>query len=211
MRWRFASARKPGSLTAAWKAARSTCEAIRRYAGRCQIGPVHRHRRKHELEDLLRALVLGELGDRGNVGEHRIAFERNGDRHDDLLLREPVGPRRIDRRDERAAAALHLAAFHREIDLVAALVAGDHLVLRAEQFVQHHRHRFHLRAGAGTADDETFGRHVLPRPDARMWPTPRRCPCSDPASPASRICAGQSARRTGHRAARTARWSAPCR
>ena len=43
-----------------------------------------------------------------------------------------------------------LAALHRQIDVVAALVAGDDLDLGAEQLVEHRRHGFHLRARAGS-------------------------------------------------------------
>ena len=81
-------------------------QSLRRHARRRQQRTVHQGRRQNELEHLLRALVLREFGQRRHVGELWIAFERDVDRHAHFLLREPIRPRRVDRRHRHAATAI---------------------------------------------------------------------------------------------------------
>ena len=68
----------------------------------------------------------------GTSGSSGILRERPLRQHADLLLRDPAGIDRLERRPV-GDGAVHLAALHREVDLRRALVAGDDLELEAEQ------------------------------------------------------------------------------
>src|SRR4029079_19667661 len=92
------------------------------------------------------------------------------DRNRNFLGRKPIRTRRFDGGFQTAATPLHLAAFQREIAVIAALVARHDLDLRPEQFVDHRRHGLHLRARAGATDDVLLVEQVLPLRDAGRSP-----------------------------------------
>src|SRR6185436_9405057 len=70
---------------------------------------------------------------------------RSARRHADLAFGEPAGMQRLERGEMGAAAAVELAALHREIDVATGLVACDHLDPGRKQLVQHRRVELHLR------------------------------------------------------------------
>ena len=75
-------------------------------------------------------------------------------------VREPMGMLRGDARPGDAAGALHLVAFDRQHDFVAAAVAGDDAELSAQHIVEHRRKVAGGAALVGGADDELLGERV---------------------------------------------------
>src|SRR3954467_11154843 len=69
-----------------------------------------------------------------------------------------------------AAAAVELAALHREVDVAAGLVACDHLDPGRKQLVQHRRVELHLRTRADAPDRELLDQHVGPGLQRRSVP-----------------------------------------
>src|SRR3954465_10226724 len=69
-----------------------------------------------------------------------------------------------------AAAAVELAALHREIDVATGLVACDHLDPGRKQLVQHRRVELHLRTRADAPDRELLDQHVGPGLHRRSVP-----------------------------------------
>ena len=68
---------------------------------------------------------------------------------------------RLHARPRPAAAAVHLAALHREVDVVAAGIAGDDLHLGAEHAVDDARELVGVGGRAGAADVELRGQQVF--------------------------------------------------
>ena len=89
-----------------------------------------------------------------HVGELGIPLQRDLHQDDDLLLREPLRPRRLPRRPGIRAAAADLAALHREVDVVAAGIAGDDLELGADELVERLGIVDRAAGDAGRADDQ---------------------------------------------------------
>ena len=138
----------------AWRLGRSD-----ESAGNAGIG-------RQEGQNLAVVLVLGKLGHQRHIGQLRMPSQRDLHQNEDLLLGEPVRLGRLPRCPRIRAASAHLAALHREVDVVAAGIAGDDPELRADQRV--HRLGIVDRAGggAGRADHELPLHHVADRPNA---------------------------------------------
>ena len=88
--------------------------------------------------------------------------ERESDQQVELLVAQPVRPRALDAVPRPAAATVDLAAFHGEVDLRAARIAGDELDLGAEHRAQEHREIVEVRARPFAAERERFCQHVVP-------------------------------------------------
>ena len=198
---------------AAWNAARNAATRSAGTPGGARIGRSISMRPQHELQDLLACVSsLVNSPSAGTSGKLRArARARSGSGSSTFFCGNQSG--RVEPIDDikPAAAALDLAALHREIDLVAALVAGDDLHLRAEQLVQHRRQGFHMRAHARAADGELPVEHVLPGLDLDVVPGDAdagrwRRGCRSSSSAGHRTC-----HRRCRKAGRTARWNAPCR
>ena len=96
--------------------------AVRRAAAITGRSSALRHHQQLEL--LAGRLVMHEFHHRRRVGEFRAALLGDDDRHRDLVLGQPIRPRRFDHRKLAAAAAVELAALHREVNIGAVLVAA---------------------------------------------------------------------------------------
>ena len=147
------------------KARRSTSTRSRGVSGvvtMARVMPVS----AEEFQHLAVVLVPRELGHQRHVGQLGMALEGDLDEHEDLLLGEPMRLGRFPRGPGIGAAPADLAALHRQVDVVAAAVAGDDLEPGARQRV----HRLGIvdrrGRGAGRADDELALHHVLDRADA---------------------------------------------
>ena len=105
--------------------------------GRSQERPAHDLAGEDQLEDLPLLVGLGEIDDQRNIGQFGVLVQRKLDQHVEPLLGDPGAVGRLHARPRPAAAALHLAALHREHDIVAARIAADDLHLGAEHAVDH--------------------------------------------------------------------------
>jgi len=141
-------------------------KAIGRHAGRRQKRPPHDLAGEDQLEDLALLIGLGEIHDQRHVRQIGMLRQRHLRQNDDLLARDPVGPCRHHARQRPAAAALNLAAFEREADVIAAGIAGDDLELGAEHGVEHRGELIGVVTGAGRADGERLRQHILEFADA---------------------------------------------
>ena len=90
------------------------------------------------------------------------------------VVAQPIGMRGFHRRPGIAAAAVELVAFHRDIDVAAARIAGDDLELGAEQIVRHLRVEHRRRTCAGRADGERLGLGACRWSRRRSPPTTNR-------------------------------------
>ena len=99
-----------------------------------------------------------------------MLVERKLDQDGELLVVEPSLVRRLHARPRPAAAALHLAALHREPDLVAARIAGDDFILVPSTPLSDLRELVGVGRAAGAADDQLLGQQVLELGDAAGVP-----------------------------------------
>ncbi len=137
--------------------------AVLRHTGRRQKRPAHHLPREDQPEDLLLLVGLGEIH---APAEHSAGpgclCERQLHQDVDRLVVDPALVRRQHARPRPAAAALHLAALHRQRDVVAARIAGDDLELGAEHAVEDARELIGVGRRAGAADDQLLA-HACPR------------------------------------------------
>ncbi len=86
------------------------------------------------------------------------------------MLGEPVGMGGLDARIGPAAAALQLAALHRQHGIVAAGIAGDDFQLRPEHADQHLAELDGVVAGPGAADQQFLVQDIVECREARGVP-----------------------------------------
>src|SRR4051794_17599281 len=79
----------------------------------------------------------------------------------DLLLFDPIRARGLDARPGPAATAVDFAALQREIDVIAAGIAGDDLHLGAEHVVENARELIRIGRRAGSAHRQLLGVELL--------------------------------------------------
>ncbi len=121
--------------------------AILRNARRHEIRPAVFQPRDEQLERRTVGIVLRKVEHHRNVRKIGMLLERPLRDHVDFLFLHPIAVERQQRRPVGRTVAVDLAAFHREMDVLRAFVAGDDL-----EFVVEHRvgeHRVVVLRGAG--------------------------------------------------------------
>ncbi len=141
---------------------------IGRHIRRRQIGPAHYVAGKDHFEDLPLLVGLREVQYQRHVRQFRMLLQRELDEHNHALVFDPGPVRRFHARPRPAAASLHLAALHRQNDVVAARIAFDDLKMRAEHAVEHTRELIGIGAGAGATDGQVFDEEILEFCDAGL-------------------------------------------
>ncbi len=113
--------------------------AVGRNAGRRRERPRHLLAVKKELEYLHLLAVLREVERQRHVRQLGLFLERGLVDDVDLLLRQPLRMPAFQRAPGHAAEPVHLAALHRQHDVVGAVVAGDQLPFGAEHVLVEQR------------------------------------------------------------------------
>ena len=134
--------------------------AILGHAGRRHIGTSHHLPAEDQPQDLPLLVVARQVHHQRHVRQVGVLGERELHQQVEALVAHPVLMRGLDGRPWEAATAEHLAALHRDVDLGAAGIAGDHLELGAEHVVEDRGELIGVVGGAAGADDELALLHV---------------------------------------------------
>src|SRR5262249_1923090 len=115
-------------------------------------------------------VVTRQLLERRDIRQFRITPHPYLDQDVNLLVGKPLRPRRLPGGPGIRAPAADLAAFHREIDVVAARIAGDDLEFGADERVE--RVGIEIRAAGDSrgAHHQLALHHVPDRADAGRVP-----------------------------------------
>ena len=162
-----ASARNCGSFMVASNAARSAALRSAGMSGEVKNGRPTILPGDQEPQHLALLVARGALERHRHVRQVGILLQIELHQHVDL--RQPV-LLALEARPRPAAAAVDLAALHREIDVVAARIAGDELDLGAEHVAQDQRERVGIGADRAAAEAELALEHVVPGLDRRGLP-----------------------------------------
>ena len=84
-----------------------------------------------------RGMAIRVSSERAKDGTFKLKIvEANLDQNENLLLGEPLRPRRLPRCPGIGAAPADLAALHGQVDIIAAGITGDNLEFGADQLVE---------------------------------------------------------------------------
>ena len=105
--------------------------------------------RGHQANHGLFLRRVGQIEGEGHVFRQRMGLEPHLHEEVDLVVLEPVGPRRLEGGEAESAAPVHLAALHRQRRLLSAQITGDNFEFCAQNLVQDRRIGVRSRASAG--------------------------------------------------------------